>query len=183
MGGYSLTGKKGKTPAAWGVLWGQRCASLPSRMFGGAPWWVLALLALAIVAALSVWLWRAQNRLVAAALGLLIGGALGNVLDRLRHGAVMDFLDFHLGVYHWPAFNLADVAVVSGVALLLLDGFRAPQEQRHGQPEEGENLPHARSVIRQMILPPTMMTAPSASQAKRPLEVRPRTSRGKIMAR
>ena len=106
-------------------------------MFGGAPWWVLALLALAIVAALSVWLWRAQNRLVAAALGLLIGGALGNVLDRLRHGAVTDFLDFYLGAYHWPAFNLADVAVVSGVALLLLDGFRAPQEQRQGEPEEG----------------------------------------------
>jgi signal peptidase II len=106
-------------------------------MFGGAPWWVLALLALAIVAALSVWLWRAQNRLVAVALGLLIGGALGNVLDRPRHGAVTDFLDFRLGAYHWPPFNLADVAVVSGVALLLLDGFRAPQEQRHGDPEEG----------------------------------------------
>lgn len=106
-------------------------------LFGGAPWWVLALLALAIVAALSVWLWRAQNRLIAAALGLLIGGALGNVLDRLRHGAVTDFLDFHLGAYHWPAFNLADVAVVGGVALLLLDGFLAPQEQRHGEPEEG----------------------------------------------
>ena len=78
-----------------------------------------------------------QTRLVAAALGLLIGGALGNVLDRLRHGAVTDFLDFHLGAYHWPAFNLADVAIVSGVALLLLDGFRAPQEQRQGEPEEG----------------------------------------------
>lgn len=105
-------------------------------MFRGAPWWVLALLALAIVAALSVWLWRAQNLLVAAALGQLIGGALGNVLDRLRHGAVTDFLDFHLGAYHWPAFNLADVAVVSGVALLLLDGFRTPQEQRHEELEE-----------------------------------------------
>lgn len=106
-------------------------------MFGGAPSWVLALLALAIVAALCVWLWRAHNRLIAAALGLLIGGALGNVLDRLRQGAVTDFLDFHLGAYHWPAFNLADVAVVSGAALLLLDGFRAPQKRRHAEPEEG----------------------------------------------
>ena len=78
-----------------------------------------------IVAGLAVCLWRARSRLVGAALGLMIGGALGNVLDRARHGAVTDFLDFYLGAYHWPAFNLADVAVVSGAGLLLLDSIRA----------------------------------------------------------
>ena len=54
----------------------------------------------------------------------VIGGALSNILDRARHGAVTDFLDLHLAAYHWPAFNLADVAVVTGTALLLLDGLR-----------------------------------------------------------
>ena len=98
---------------------------------GIAPWWALILLALAIVAGLSVWLWQSQSRLVNVALGLVIGGALGNIIDRMRFRAVTDFLDFHLGAYHWPAFNLADVAVVCGVALLVLDGYRAPEERRH----------------------------------------------------
>ena len=106
-------------------------------IFGGAPWWALALLALSIVGALFVWLWRAQNRLTTVALGLLIGGALGNALDRLRHGAVTDFLDFHLGAYHWPTFNMADVAIVSGTALILFHGFCKPQEQRYAESEKG----------------------------------------------
>ena len=99
-------------------------------MLGGfAPWWVLALLGLGIVAVLSVLLWRARSRIASIALGLLIGGALGNVLDRLRYAAVTDFLDLHVAAYHWPAFNLADVAVVCGAALLLLDSFRARDER------------------------------------------------------
>ena len=94
-------------------------------MLGGlVPWWALVLLAFAIVAWLSVWLWRSQCRVVSAALGLVIGGALGNVVDRVRLQAVTDFLDFHVGAYHWPAFNLADVAVFCGAALLVWDSFR-----------------------------------------------------------
>ncbi len=89
-------------------------------LLSGLTWWALAIVALAVVATLSVWLWRTDTRPVGAALGLLIGGALGNVLDRARWGAVTDFLDFHVGLYHWPAFNMADVAIVSGVGLLLL---------------------------------------------------------------
>ena len=100
---------------------------------GIVPWWALVLLAFAIVAWLSVWLWRAQGRVVSAALGLIIGGALGNVADRMRFQAVTDFLDFHLGAYHWPAFNLADVAVVCGAALLILDSFRAKDERRRAE--------------------------------------------------
>lgn len=102
-------------------------------MLGGiAPWWALILLGLAIVAALAVWLWQSQSRLVSMALGLVIGGALGNVIDRLRFQAVTDFLDFHLAGYHWPAFNLADVAIVCGAALLLADGLL--WEKRRGRP-------------------------------------------------
>jgi len=96
---------------------------------GVAPWWALAALGVTIVAILTAWLWRAKGRVLSVALGLVIGGALSNILDRARHGAVTDFLDFHLAAYHWPAFNLADVAVVAGTALLLLDGLRGPKRK------------------------------------------------------
>ena len=91
---------------------------------------LLSGLALAIVTALAVWLRRAENRLVASALGLVIGGALGNTFDRLVFGAVLDFLDFHVAGYHWPAFNVADSAIVVGVIALLYDGlFRARTDE------------------------------------------------------
>lgn len=82
----------------------------------------------AVTAGLLVWLARVQSRLQAA-LGLVIGGALGNLLDRLRHGAVTDFLDFHFQDYHWPAFNLADSGIVLGVFLLLINDLLAPAGQ------------------------------------------------------
>jgi len=94
-------------------------------LLGGVPWWALSALALGIVAWLTILLMRAQSRLEAVSCGLIIGGALGNVADRLRFGAVTDFLDFYAGGWHWPAFNLSDVAVVSGVALLLVSEYRA----------------------------------------------------------
>lgn len=90
---------------------------------GEAGRWLLTILSLAVVAGLLVWMSRAERRWLAAALGLIAGGALGNVLDRIRHGAVTDFLDFHLAGWHWPAFNLADATIVIGVALLVLDGL------------------------------------------------------------
>lgn len=93
-------------------------------MLGGiVPWWGLVLLAAAITVWLLIWMWRAQSKLIGAALGFVIGGSLGNILDRLRYQAVPDFLDFHFGTYHWPSFNLADVAIFCGVALLFADGF------------------------------------------------------------
>ena len=110
-------------------------------MLGGVvPWWGLVALAAVVVAWLLIWLWKAPDGLTGAALGLIIGGALGNILDRLRYQAVPDFLDFHFGTYHWPSFNLADVAIFCGVALLFWDGFRATkgkpghqvQDQREG---------------------------------------------------
>jgi len=95
-------------------------------LLGGAgDWgpWVLTAFAVAIATGLGIWLARTNTVWVATALGLVIGGAAGNVTDRLRFGAVIDFLDFHLGDYHWPAFNLADSAITVGVAILLADAL------------------------------------------------------------
>jgi signal peptidase II len=78
---------------------------------------LLSGLALVIVAILLVWLRKNQRREIAYALGLIIGGALGNVIDRSRFGAVADFFDLHAFGYHWPAFNVADIAIFMGVML------------------------------------------------------------------
>lgn len=92
-------------------------------LFGAAPPWLLVTFTAAVVAALSVWMSRAETRFTAIGLGLIVGGAFGNLADRLRHGGVTDFLDFYVGRWHWPAFNLADVGIVCGVGLLLLESF------------------------------------------------------------
>lgn len=84
---------------------------------------VLLAIALATCLFLIIWLARTSHRLVAIALGLLVGGALGNALDRLVHGAVADFFSLHAFGYYWYVFNLADMAVVAGVALLLYDSI------------------------------------------------------------
>jgi signal peptidase II len=85
--------------------------------------WALILLSIAASIGLSVWLRRAPTRFLAAALGLIIGGAIGNVIDRLAYGAVFDFIHFHLGSFSWYVFNIADAAIVAGVAGLLYDSF------------------------------------------------------------
>jgi signal peptidase II len=84
---------------------------------------VFTALAAIIVAGLVVWLWRVQEGLLALAIGLVIGGAIGNVADRLARGAVVDFLDFHVGQWHFYVFNLADAAISVGVALMVLDSL------------------------------------------------------------
>lgn len=84
---------------------------------------VLSAFALAISVVLVVWLRRVGSRLPAVAIGMVLGGAIGNVIDRMRYGAVVDFLDFHAFGYHWPAFNVADSAISIGVGLLLYDGL------------------------------------------------------------
>ena len=85
--------------------------------------WLLSLVALAITAVLVVWLYRAERLGVALGIGLIIGGALGNLVDRARWGAVPDFLDFYAGDYHWPAFNVADSGITVGAAVLILDSL------------------------------------------------------------
>lgn len=85
--------------------------------------YVLSAVALAVVAGLLWWLRRMERPLPILAIGLVVGGALGNVIDRLRYGAVVDFLDVHAAGWHWPAFNLADSAITLGVAGLVIDGL------------------------------------------------------------
>ena len=96
-------------------------------LLGGVGPWALVVLAAVVVGWLAMGLFRSGRSRDAAAYGAVIGGALGNVIDRLRHGAVTDFLDFYVGARHWPAFNLADVAVVCGVAAILLLERSAPR--------------------------------------------------------
>ena len=84
---------------------------------------IFAVFATAVVVALAVWLYRVRSAFLAVAIGLIIGGAIGNVIDRLRLGGVVDFLYFHAGAWYWPAFNFADSAICLGVAAMLLDGL------------------------------------------------------------
>jgi signal peptidase II len=79
--------------------------------------------AIVIMLLLLNWLIHTTSRTVAVGLSLVMGGALGNVVDRVNYGAVVDFLDFHVFGYHWYAFNLADSAIVCGVGLLLLENL------------------------------------------------------------
>lgn len=92
---------------------------------GSAGSLILALVALAVVVALLLWLRRAENRLVAVALGAIAGGAIGNVIDRVRFGWVVDFLHAHAFGFSWYVFNVADAAIVCGVVALVLDSLRA----------------------------------------------------------
>lgn len=91
---------------------------------GGWQKWFFIVLALAISVWLVVMIRRhAAERLMPTALTLVLGGALGNVIDRVRFGAVVDFLDFHVAGWHWPAFNVADSAITIGVILLVWQQF------------------------------------------------------------
>ena len=85
---------------------------------------LLVLGALIIVVLLGVWLRRAERRAVVVALGAIAGGAVGNVIDRLRFGAVVDFIHAHAFGWSWYVFNIADAAIVCGVAALIVDGVR-----------------------------------------------------------
>ena len=82
--------------------------------------WVLSGLSLIICCGLIVWLRKEKNKVNQIGIALILGGALGNVLDRIRIGAVVDFLDFYYGAYHWPAFNVADTAICFGAFLIFL---------------------------------------------------------------
>jgi signal peptidase II len=95
---------------------------------GGMNALLFPLLAAVIVTMLTFWLRRVESPFLAVAIGLVIGGAVGNVIDRIRLGAVVDFLDFYVGAWHWPAFNVADSAICLGVAAMLLDGLLLRRE-------------------------------------------------------
>lgn len=84
---------------------------------------ILIFLAFSAAFFFIVWLGRTRRPWIGWGLGLVIGGAFANAVDRMRYGAVLDFLDFHAFGYHWPAFNLADAAITVGVGLILIDAL------------------------------------------------------------
>ena len=84
---------------------------------------LLTAFSLTVCAFLLAWLWRQKSRLTGAGIGLILGGALGNAMDRFVHGAVVDFLDLHIFDRHFFVFNVADAAISAGVVMLVVDGF------------------------------------------------------------
>ena len=97
----------------------------------GLPPLLMAAMTGAIAIGLGVWLARVHERPLAIAIGLIIGGAVGNLIDRLVYGAVADFILLHAGGFKWPNFNVADAAITVGVAVLLIDSLL----NRHGEPK------------------------------------------------
>lgn len=95
-------------------------------IFRGATPWLFVGLSVAVVLGILAWMRRHphDSRLLAAALSLIAGGALGNAIDRAARGYVVDFIDFHIGAWHYPAFNLADSAICIGALLIALDMLR-----------------------------------------------------------
>ncbi|MCU7875203.1 MAG: signal peptidase II [Candidatus Thiodiazotropha sp. (ex Lucinoma borealis)] len=92
---------------------------------GGWQRWLFIVLAIGVTIVLIGWLWRLKRaeRWIAVALSLIIGGAIGNVIDRILFGQVIDFLHFHYQGHYWPAFNVADSAITVGVAIMLFDAL------------------------------------------------------------
>jgi len=98
---------------------------------GGWQRWFFSVLAMVVTVVLVVWLRQLDraNRWTAISLSLIIGGAVGNLIDRLLFGHVIDFIDLYYGQWHWPAFNVADSAITVGVVLMLLDVFRGQKTE------------------------------------------------------
>lgn len=94
--------------------------------------WGLTALAIVVSFGFLVWLWRDPVPVRGLTVGLIVGGALGNVIDRVRFGAVIDFIDVYAGKYHWPAFNVADSAIVVGVVILLIETIFFSNQQKSG---------------------------------------------------
>ena len=99
---------------------------------GGWQRWFFAGLAVLVSAMLVVWLYRLPraDKWMACALSLVLGGALGNLYDRIMHGYVVDFIHLYYGSYHFPAFNIADCAITVGAVMIALDIFRKPAEAK-----------------------------------------------------
>ena len=108
-----------------------------SFLAGAGGWQTPLLIAFALVAAavVGVLIWRhSEQRLFCAGLALILGGAVGNVIDRLRFGQVVDFLDLHAFGWHWPAFNVADSGISVGAVLLIIESFLGDEKKRARAP-------------------------------------------------
>jgi signal peptidase II len=97
--------------------------------------WVLVGVAAGISTLVLIWLGDAQRRLGALGLGMILGGAIGNIIDRIIFGAVFDFIDVYWQDWHWPAFNVADAGIVIGVGLFILEQMRAGRHSHASQHE------------------------------------------------
>lgn len=108
---------------------------------GGWQRWLFICAASAISLFLLIWLWRLPlvARALPVALMLLLGGAVGNLIDRISLGYVVDFIDLHYAGRHWPAFNIADSAIVVGVILMLLESLFEPRRFSHKPSQNGPN--------------------------------------------
>jgi lipoprotein signal peptidase len=115
------------------MVWNQGVTFGLLNGLGSWSHFLLAGAALGVVAALGMWLTRVENALAAIAIGAIAGGAIGNVIDRLRYGAVVDFIHAHLGQWSWYVFNIADAAIVCGVIALILE---TQLTRRAGQTKE-----------------------------------------------
>ena len=83
--------------------------------------WLISILTIGIVVVLFIWMRKLERAILALPFSLIIGGAIGNLIDRLNYGFVVDFIDFHFFGWHWPAFNIADACITIGVVLLAAD--------------------------------------------------------------
>lgn len=97
---------------------------------GGWQRWFFAVLAIAVSVGIVIYLkkLKPEEKLLAVSLSLILGGAIGNIIDRVIYGYVIDFLDVYYQVYHWPIFNIADSAITVGVALMLIESFMEKEE-------------------------------------------------------
>ena len=120
----------------WTLMYNEGAAFSFLAGAGGWQRWFFIGFAALMTLVLTVWLLRlpARDRLTAAALALIVGGAIGNLIDRILTGRVVDFIDVYYGAWHWPAFNIADSAISIGVALMLILALRK-------QPQAGEEAP------------------------------------------
>lgn len=110
-----------------------------SLLRGASPWLFVGL-GVAVTVGILIWMRRHPHghRLMAIALSLIVGGALGNVIDRVMRGYVVDFMDFHIGAWHYPAFNMADCAICIGAALIVIDMLVPDRGTRHKDKKKTE---------------------------------------------
>ncbi|MCJ2129560.1 signal peptidase II [Methylobacterium sp. E-045] len=119
------------------VVWNRGISYGLFQQDGGLGRWILVAVSVAASIGMIVWMRRASSMLLAAALGLIAGGAIGNAIDRAAYGAVFDFVHLHAGAWSWYVFNIADAAIVAGVVGLLIDSLIPVRRPRDGASSGG----------------------------------------------
>src|SRR5690349_22610755 len=124
--------------------------------------WMLVALTTAIAVGVAIWIGREKNRIDQVALGMVLGGALGNILDRVRFGYVVDFADLHFGDFRpFLVFNVGDAAISIAVVILLLRAFLTPKERTKGEPPR--RLSNMRKAISALVIVAAVATSGRAS--------------------